>query len=64
MEAHHIKKDFEKTFTECDTFSNQTLMMTDSPLGDGARHGQPAPTPVVVGSRVHGGRIGAGGCNS
>lgn len=44
MEAHSIKKDFKETFPECDTFSGQTLMMTDSPPGDGARHDQPAPT--------------------
>lgn len=49
MEAHSIKKDFEKPFPECDTFSVQTLMMTDSLLGDGARHGQPVPTPAVFG---------------
>lgn len=44
MEAHSIKNDFKETFPECDTFSGQTLMMTDSPPGDGARHDQPAPT--------------------
>lgn len=44
MEAHSIKKDFKETFPECDTFSGQTLMMTDSPPGDIARHDQPVPT--------------------
>lgn len=57
LEAHSIKKDFEKTFPECDTFSVQILMMTDSLSGDGARH-RPTYTdlcgrgqPIRAGSR-------------